>query len=117
MDSIFLCSEDLRIRGSEISGSWIRANRARPQRCGGLINRAMHHLSSRDVARKMVPRSPPDVPRIAAAIEDLGLVVEQVGHPFLDVELFLEDLTDDLKLRFVGSHAIVSLRHWPPDAS
>ena len=34
-------------------------------------------------------------------LEDLGLVVEQVRqlhHPFLDVELVLEDLTDYLKL-------------------
>ena len=35
---------------------------SRPRRCGGLIKRAMHHLSSREAGRKILHRTPSKTP-------------------------------------------------------
>ena len=49
------CTIPLRAFFGRFSGS-------RSQRCGGLIKRAMHHLSSREAGRRMLFRTPSETP-------------------------------------------------------
>ena len=51
----FPCTIPLRAFFGHFSGS-------RSPRCGGLIKRAMHHLSSREAGRKMLHRTPSETP-------------------------------------------------------
>ena len=68
------CTIPLRAFFGRFSGS-------RSPRCGGLINRAMHHLSSRDAGRKMLHRTPSETPYTSSTRSPKMAVFDQVAFP------------------------------------
>ena len=70
----FSCTIPLRAFFGHFLGS-------RSPRCGGLIKRAMHHLSSREAGRKMLHRTPSETPYTSRTRYPKMAVFDQIAFP------------------------------------
>ena len=68
------CTMPLRAFFGRFSGS-------RSPRCRGFINRAMHHLSSREAGRKMLHRTPSETPYTSSTRYPKMAVFDQIAFP------------------------------------